>query len=164
MPFPAYAPTVPEFIRTRRELFGTRPLILLGDRRISYAEADELSARLARGLLATGLAKGARVGVLMPNGPDWVVAWLAAARIGCVVVPINTFYKPRELHFALHHADVCTLLTAPRHLGNDYLERLEAAAPSLASRRAPELFLRELPQLRRVYVWGSCERAWAGSD
>src|SRR5262245_49416882 len=63
MPFPSYAPTVPEFIRTRREAFGPRPLILLGDHRISYAEADELSARLARGLLARGIAKGARVGL-----------------------------------------------------------------------------------------------------
>jgi acyl-CoA synthetase (AMP-forming)/AMP-acid ligase II len=35
--------------------------------------------------------------VLLPNGPDWVGAWLAATRIGCVAVPINTFYKPRDL-------------------------------------------------------------------
>jgi acyl-CoA synthetase (AMP-forming)/AMP-acid ligase II len=184
MPFPPYPPTVPEFIRTRRELFGERPLILLGARRIGYAEADRLSARLARGLLAHGIAKGARVGVLAPNGPDWVVAWLAAARIGCVVVPINTFYKPRELHFVLRHADVHALLCVPRLLGNDYLERLEAAAPSLASAsearseakpsggraparsgaRSPALFLPELPQLRRVFVFGGCDRAWAASD
>src|SRR5262245_40778394 len=148
MPFPPYAPTVPEFLRTSREACGPRPLILLGDRRISYAEADELSARLARGLLASGLAKGARVGVLMPNGPDWVVAWLAAARIGCVVVPINTFYKARELHYVLRHADVHALLCVSRYLGHDYLERLEAAAPGLAASRGQPLFLPALPQLR----------------
>jgi len=77
MPFPPFTPAIPEFIRTRREASGQRPLIVLGDRRISYAEADLRSARLARGLLALGLAKGARVGVLMPNGPDWVVAQVA---------------------------------------------------------------------------------------
>jgi acyl-CoA synthetase (AMP-forming)/AMP-acid ligase II len=171
MPFPPYPPTVPEFIRSRCEAFGERPLILLGPRRIGYAEADRLSSRLACGLLAHGIAKGARVGLLAPNGPDWVVAWLAAARIGCVVVPINTFYKPRELHFALRHADAHALLCVPRLLGNDYLERLEAAAPSLASARAPSgaepgraLFLPELPQLRRVFVFGGCDRAWAASD
>lgn len=164
MPVPPCAPTVPDFIRTRGEAFGARPLILLGDRRITYAEADALSARLARGLLARGLAKGARVGVWMPNGPDWVVAWLAAARIGCVVVPINTFYKPRELAFVLRHADVHALLCVPRHLGNDYLERLEAAAPGLAAARAPTLFLGGLPQLRHVVVHGGCDRAWASSE
>jgi acyl-CoA synthetase (AMP-forming)/AMP-acid ligase II len=164
MRFPPYSPAVPEFIRTRREAFGGRPLIALGERRIRYAEADALSARLARGLLASGLAKGARVGVLMPNGPDWVVAWLAAARIGCVVVPINTFAKPRELAHLLRHADVHALLCVPRHLGNDYLERLEVAAPGLAGAGSQTLFLREIPQLRQVVVWGGCDRAWARSE
>jgi len=164
MPFPPYPATVPEFIRTRSEAFGSRPLILLGERRIRYAEADELSARLARGLLALGLAKGARVGLLMPNGPDWVVAWLAAARIGCVVVPINTFSKPRELAFVLRHADVHALLCVPRTLGNDTLERLEAAAPGLASAVTPTLFLAAIPQLRHLVVWGGCDRAWATSE
>jgi acyl-CoA synthetase (AMP-forming)/AMP-acid ligase II len=164
MPFPLYPPTIPEFIRSFREAFGPRPLILLGDRRISYAEADALSARLARGLLALGLAKGARVGVWMPNGPDWVVAWLGAARIGCVVVPINTFYKPRELGFVLRHADVHALLCVPRYLGNDYLERLEAAAPGLAGARSQTLFLGEIPHLRHVVVWGAADRAWARSE
>jgi len=164
MPFPPYPPTVPEFLRTRREAFGPRPLILLEPRRITYADADELSARLARGLLALGLAKGARVGILMPNGPDWVVAWLAAARIGCVVVPINTFYPPRELGFVLRHADVHALLCVPRHLGNDPLERLEAVAPGLAGARSQALFLEEIPQLRHVVVWGGADRAWARSE
>jgi len=164
MPFPPYPPTVPEFIRTRREAFGSRPLIVLGEQRIGYAEADELSGRLARGLVALGLAKGARVGLLMPNGPDWVVAWLAAARIGCVVVPINTFSRPRELAFVLRHADVHALLCVPRIVGNDSLERLESAAPGLAAAGAPPVFLRELPQLRHVVVWGGCERAWARSE
>ncbi len=164
MPFPPYSPTVPEFLRTLCQAFAARPLIVLGQRRIGYAEADRLSARLARGLLARGIAKGARVGLLMPNGPDWVVAWLAAARIGCVVVPINTFYKPRELAFLLRHADVHALCCAPRHLGNDYLERLEGCAPGLASARGEALFLPELPQLRHVFVWGGSDRAWAGSE
>jgi acyl-CoA synthetase (AMP-forming)/AMP-acid ligase II len=164
MPFPAYVPTIPEFLRTRRETFAERPLIVLGDRRLDYAEADRLSARLARGLLARGLAKGARVGVLMPNGPDWVVAWLAASRIGCVVVPINTFYKARELRFVLRHADVHALLCVPRHLGNDYLERLEEAAPGLAARREQPLHLPALPQLRSVFVFGDGDRPWAAND
>jgi acyl-CoA synthetase (AMP-forming)/AMP-acid ligase II len=161
MPFPDYAPTVPEFLRTRVERFGERPLVLLNERRIRYGEAAEQSARLARGLLAQGHGKGSRVGLLMPNGPDWVVAWLAATRIGAVCVPLNTFYKPRELGFVLRHADVQTLLTASRYLNNDYLERLEVVAPALARQKADALRLRELPHLRSVVVWGEHDRAWA---
>lgn len=154
MRFPDYTPTVPAMLRALVQRFGDKPLILLGAQRISYAEADAASARLARGLLARGVAKGARVGVLFPNGPDWVIAWLAASRIGAVVVPLNTFYKPRELGYVLRHADVHTLLCTPRLLGNDYLERLEAAAPSLARHSAGLLFAPELPHLRAVHVRG----------
>jgi acyl-CoA synthetase (AMP-forming)/AMP-acid ligase II len=161
--FPDYTATVPAMLRALVRRFGERPLILLGERRITYAEADAASARLARGLLAQGVAKGARVGVLFPNGPDWVTAWLAASRIGAVVVPLNTFYKPRELGYVLRHADVHTLLCAPRLLGNDYLERLEAAAPSLAGQSsAAPLLARELPHLRAVYAAGDASgRAFA---
>ena len=67
MPFPDYEPSLPVFLRTRVERFGERPLIALNDARITYGEAGEQSARLARGLLATGVTKGTRVGLLMPN-------------------------------------------------------------------------------------------------
>jgi acyl-CoA synthetase (AMP-forming)/AMP-acid ligase II len=161
MPFPDFTPTIPVLVRTRTERFGARPMILLGERRITYAEADERSARLARGLLASGLGKGSRVGLWLPNGPDWVVAFLAAARIGAIVVPVNTFYKPRELGWVMRHADVQLLLTLPRFLNADYLGRLEAAAPSLARQKAGALHVRELPYLRDVIVFGHPDRAWA---
>jgi len=164
MAFPEFTPTLPVFLETRIDRFGERPLILLNDERITYAEAGARSQKLARGLLASGVGKGAHVGLLMPNGPDWVVAWLAAARIGAVVVPLNTFYKPRELAWILHHADVHTLLAVPRFLRNDYLGRLEACAPGLAEQKAGAIWLRDLPQLRSVVVWGGCDRAWARSD
>jgi acyl-CoA synthetase (AMP-forming)/AMP-acid ligase II len=153
--------TVPGLIRTCVERFGDDPFILLDDDRMSYRGADERSATLARGLLAAGIGKGTRIGLLAPNGPDWVVGWLGATRIGAVAVPLNTFYKPRELGWVLRHADVHTLLCVSRLLNNDYLERLETFAPSLATRKADLLGVDELPCLRRVYVWGECDRPWA---
>jgi acyl-CoA synthetase (AMP-forming)/AMP-acid ligase II len=99
--------------------------------------------------------------VLHPNGPDWVVAWLAATRIGAIAVPLNTFFQSRELGWILRHADVDTLLCAARILGHDLLERLEAAAPGLAGAQGPPLRIPSLPCLRRVFVWGDCDRPWA---
>ena len=101
------------------------------------------------------------MGIWLPNGPDWVVAFLAATRIGAIAVPLNTFYKPRELGWVMRHADVQMLLTLPRFLGSDYLERLETAAPSLAGQKAGALHVRELPYLRDVIVFGHPDRAWA---
>lgn len=157
MAFPEYEPTAPVFVRQLRQRFGERCMIVLDERRMSYSEADERSAELARGLLANGVSKGTRVGILFPNGPDWVVAFLAVARIGAIAVPLNTFFQPRELGWMLRHADIHTLLTVKRFLNNDYIERLTAAAPELADIRAAPLRLSSLPYLRQVFCWGEDE-------
>jgi acyl-CoA synthetase (AMP-forming)/AMP-acid ligase II len=167
MPFPDFEPCTPEFIRSLLERYSSNDLIVYEGQRLTYGEAAAQSAVLARGLLASGVGKGSRVGLLMPNSPDFVVAWLAAARIGAIIVPINTFYKPKELAFVLHHADIQVLLTADKLLSNDYLERLETCIPELLPQTGGPaannpLFLPEFPFLRQIYVWGDCSRTWCG--
>jgi acyl-CoA synthetase (AMP-forming)/AMP-acid ligase II len=168
MPFPAFEPTIPVLLRAAVERHGDRTLIVQGDVRMTYRDADERSARLACGLLASGIGKGTRVGLLMPNGPDWIVACLAVTRIGGLLVPINTFYQPRELGWVLRHADVHTLLAVARFRNHDYLARLEAAIPELgeitaqaASSTRERLLVRSTPFLRNVHVWGENDRVWA---
>ncbi|MBW2229631.1 MAG: acyl--CoA ligase [Deltaproteobacteria bacterium] len=163
MPFPDYTATVPTFVRLLADEHGDKELIVLDDRRLSYRDAEAQSARLARGLLARGVGKGTRVGLLMPNGPDWLVAWLATTRIGAVLVPLNTFFQTRELAWLLRHGDVHTLLTVSGFLSHDYLERLEAAAPGLADYTTDPYRLPDLPYLRQIFVWGECDRKWAQS-
>ncbi|MEN8159807.1 MAG: AMP-binding protein [Myxococcota bacterium] len=154
--------TVGGLIRSKAAADPERIVMVKDDFRLSYGEAERRSARIARGLLASGVGKGTRVGILLPNGPDWLLAWLAVARIGALAVPLNTFYQARELGFVLRHADVHTLLTAARFLNNDYLQRLEKYAPELAEHDGGPLRLRTLPFLREVRVWESdgSERAW----
>ena len=160
---PEDRPTLPNFLRQRALRYGDRAAVLGSGRRLSYAELDRESALLARGLVASGVGKGTRVAVLLPNGPDWVLAWAAAARVGALVIPINTFYQKRELGFVLRHADVEVLLTADRFLGADYLERLEKIAPELTQRGGAPHHLGSLPYLRCVRVWrgDGSERPWA---
>ena len=160
-----FDPTVPQFLSHVTRRFGERRLLVLDEGSLSYAEAESESARLARGLLARGVGKGTRVGLLFPNGPDWLIGWLAAARIGALVVPINTFYKAQELGWTLRHADVHTLLTTSNLLSNDYQERLEQCAPGLRRHKAGSGILAcpELPYLRQIFVFGGDPRAWAGS-
>ncbi len=159
--FPSFEPTAPALIRTLAARHHDRELIVGDDGRLSYAEADAISARMARSLLAAGVGKGTRVGVCFPNGPEWVLAWLAATRIGAVVVPLNTFFKARELGWMLRHADVAVLLTSARLGSNDYLARLEEVAPELRECAPGALRTAAFPFLRSVYAFGGCERAWA---
>ena len=161
--FPDYAPTAGHFIRHVASEWGNRDLAVLDDERLTYLDAEHESARLAEALLASGVTKGTRVGLLAPNGPRWVVAWLAATRIGAVTVLLNTYYRPRELGWVLEHADVEVLLTVDHHLGHDYVERLESIAPGLADAHHRGIRVGSHPALRTVWMWGHRVPRWAGS-
>jgi long-chain acyl-CoA synthetase len=71
------------------------------DRFLTYGEVDALSAKLGAWLQATGMKKGARVALMMPNILQYPVAIAAVLRAGYVVVNVNPLYKPRELHHQL---------------------------------------------------------------
>src|ERR1700730_7556519 len=109
-----------EHVRAR----GDHPLLVCDAQRISYAQAAHRSAELARGLIALGAGKGTHVGLLYPNGTDFVVGMLAAARIGAVVVPFSTFATGRELGEQLVDSDVEILLSAASFRSHDYVQRL----------------------------------------
>jgi acyl-CoA synthetase (AMP-forming)/AMP-acid ligase II len=157
-PFP---PTIPEVLRHAVEHWGDRDFIVTPDRRMTYADADAASGRVARGMLAAGLGKGSRVGLFFTYGQDWVVAWLAASRIGALVMPLATTYRPAEIRAVLRIGDIDTLLTAPSVLGHDMLEMLEASVPGLAEAPDPHLFLPAAPYLRRVWITRATDRSWA---
>lgn len=159
-----HLPTLPALLAWSADRFGDEESVVGGTERLTYREVERRSARWARGLLASGVGKGTRVGILMPNGPDFVVAFLATTRIGAIAVPLSTLYQARELADVLHHADVHTLLTVARYRSHDYVEKLESAAPDLVGAENGPLCVRTLPALRAVRVWGACPRAWARSE
>ncbi len=122
--------TVGKILRRQAALRGTHPLLICDSDRISYADAERRSAELARGLTALGAGKGSHVGLLYPNGTEWVIAMLAAARIGAVVVPFSTFATSSEMTSQLAHADIEILLATASYRNHDYRERLTAVERS----------------------------------
>ncbi|MCH7789352.1 MAG: acyl--CoA ligase [Acidobacteria bacterium] len=158
--YPPHELTLGPFIRHVAATFGNRTLVVLGDEHMSYAEVESRSAELAKGMLATGIGKGGRVGILAPNGPDWIVAYFAATRIGAIAVLLNTYWKPRELDWVLGHSDIAMLLTVESHLGNRYLDRLVEIAPRLKEHDGGQIMIESHPHLRDVVVFGSMDRSW----
>jgi acyl-CoA synthetase (AMP-forming)/AMP-acid ligase II len=154
--------TVGAFIRDRADRYGERDLLVRGEQRLTYRAAERRSREMAKQLLSAGVTKSSRVGILHDNTPEWLVSWLAAARVGAVTVPMSTFYKPPELRRTLRHADVSLLLMASTIRGEDYEARLEDAIPELcgASGSGPH-FLRAAPALRSVHVSDPTRRPWA---
>jgi acyl-CoA synthetase (AMP-forming)/AMP-acid ligase II len=153
--FPDHLATVAGLLRAARRRHPDSLAVATPDDRLSYADLDRRSARLAARLVRRGVGKGTIVGILLPNGVEWVVAWAAVTRIGGVVAPINTFYKTAELAQVLRHADVRVLITCGAFGTHDYLKRLTDIAPELEHAAAPEpLLLVPLPQLRHVLLAG----------
>jgi acyl-CoA synthetase (AMP-forming)/AMP-acid ligase II len=159
---PAYEPTLPNLFSDSMARYADLPLIVTGARRMTFAQADARSRTIAANLLAQGIGKGTRVGILCPNNPDWIAAFMAVTRIGAMAVLISTLYQRRELGWLLRHADLHGLIMVDGFLSHDYVARLEEIAPSIAGGDgAAPLMLPELPFLRRVWVWGDRRPAWA---
>ncbi|MFV2173793.1 class I adenylate-forming enzyme family protein [Actinomadura sp. LOL_016] len=142
--------TVPALLRDRAAARGGHRLLVCDREELTYADAEHRSAALARGLLAAGAGKGTHVGLLYPNGADFVVGWLAAARIGAVTIPFSTFSTATELRGLLRGADVEILLAADAFRSHDYLATLREAVPELDLGTPPPLRSPTVPALRRI--------------
>ncbi|MGE0799713.1 MAG: class I adenylate-forming enzyme family protein [Lautropia sp.] len=82
----------------------------------SYREVRALVNRFASGLAAHGVAKGTHVAVMVPNLPQFPVTWLAIAKLGAVMVPVNVGYTPRELDYLLNDGAADYLVIADQFL------------------------------------------------
>lgn len=131
-----------------------RPALIAGQRRMTYAELHAAAGRAARGFAALGVKRGAHVGVLLPNSPEWIAFAFGALKLGAVLVPLNTLSRQAELAYALRHADVAVLVTAARFLRHQYVEMLSAECPALRRPAPHGLFDPAFPALRRVIVTG----------
>ncbi|MFE4858803.1 AMP-binding protein [Streptomyces sp. NPDC056670] len=103
-------------------------------RRWTYAQFGADVVQLASALLASGVAKGDRVGIWAVNCPEWVLVQYATARIGAVMVNINPAYRVHELEYVLRQAGVSVLFASLAHKSSDYRAMVEQVRP-----QCPEL-------------------------
>ena len=98
-------------LRESARRMPAKTAVILGDATLSYAQLDELSDRLAANLAAAGLAAGDRVGLQLPNIPQFVIAYFGILKAGGVVVPMNVLLKAPEIAFQLENSGARTLIT-----------------------------------------------------
>ena len=99
--------------------------------RYTYAEFGEAVDRLARGLLAAGLAKGDRVGVWGPNRAEWALVQYATAKAGVILVNINPAYRLNELEYALGQSGCRWIFSTQQLKGSSFVEMVERVRPQL---------------------------------
>jgi acyl-CoA synthetase (AMP-forming)/AMP-acid ligase II len=151
--------SIPELLAIRRAA-PDGEFLITDDERLTFAEAETASLELADALLASGVGKGTRVGILFPNCAQWLICWLAAARIGALTVPLSTFAPGAELGRLLRHTDVQVVLMGRSIADRDLVERMQDALPSLTAGGAV-IGAPQAPYLRQIHVWPDCDRSWA---
>lgn len=153
--------TIPALLERSANEFGDETYLVTPTDRLTYREAQQRSAHLARWLLAEGVGKGTRVGLFFANGAEWVTWWLAASRIGAVVVPLSTLYAPAEIAKVLRLADVGLLIAPTQVLSIDVAQRFEEALPGLCDQPTAAITVTAAPYLRRIVFTGDSDRRWA---
>ncbi|SFB48664.1 crotonobetaine/carnitine-CoA ligase [Amycolatopsis marina] len=98
--------------------------------RLTFAEVRRRSSELAAALAGTGVRPGDRVAVMLRNQPEFPLIWLALARLGAALVPVNTNYRELDGRHVLAHSAARFAVTTP-----EFHELLTAIVPGTAVRR-----------------------------
>jgi len=112
--------------------------------------------RTARMFLAMGVKKGDHIAVWATNTPHWYLTFWAAARIGAVLVTVNTSYKIHEAEYLLHQSDTQTLVMIDGYKDSDYVSIINEICPELKDAKPGELNSERLPVLKNVITTESC--------
>ncbi|PIG82997.1 long-chain-fatty-acid-CoA ligase [Aspergillus arachidicola] len=115
--------------------------------RWTYSALNEEADRLAQGLLAMGIHKGDRIGIMAGNCEQYISVFFAAARVGAILVVLNNTYTPSELYYALEHTDCRLLFMTPR-IGRHNLEEVLSKMGPHPKRKGSSAALEEIVILR----------------
>ena len=122
--------------------------------RKTYGEFRELVNQTAKGLLRLGIKTGDHVSVWATNYPEWVVAMFATAKIGAVLVTVNTNYKVFEAEYLLRQSDTHTLILMEGFKDTNYVEIIQELVPELRGSSPGKWQAQKLPALRNLIFLG----------
>ena len=122
--------------------------------RYTYQQLNDVCRLAAKGLLRMGIKKGDNLSIWAHNVPEWVVLQFATAKIGAVLVTVNTSYKSSELEYILNQSDSTTLFMVKTFKDTDYVDTLNAVVPELVGSVPGMLSSAKLPFLKNVVFIG----------
>lgn len=149
--------TLGRILRNNLERCPNNPAVMYPDRQMSWTwvEFSERVDRLAKGLMALGVKKNEKVAVWATNVPDWVSLMFATARIGAILLTINTNYRDSELDYVLKQSDCDNLFLIDRFRDADYVEMVYRLVPELKECPRGSLKSSRYPFLKRVFFLGA---------
>lgn len=148
--------TFGQFIEQWARQTPDKDFIVYPDRglRFSYATFNERVDNLAKALLHIGLKKGDKLGIFANNVPDWLTYFFATAKVGGVLVTINTNYRTHELEYLVKNSDLHTLCLVNGWRDSDYVQIVYDLVPELKESQRGFLKSEKFPELRNVVFIG----------
>ena len=122
--------------------------------RQTWAEFSNNVDQLARGLMALGVKRGEKVAIWATNVPYWVSLMFATARIGAVLLTVNTNYRESEIRYLLKQSECENLFIIDSFRDHDYIDCIYKVVPELRKHERGHLRCPELPNLKRVMFLG----------
>ncbi len=141
--------------RTAAQFPDTEAVVYVDrDFRLTYREFNDLVDRMAKGLMALGIQRGEKVAVWATNVPYWVVLQFATARIGAILLTVNTNYKKHELKYLLQQSEAENIFIMDGFRDTDYVLTLQELVPELKTRERGDIRNPDFPKLKRVLFLG----------
>lgn len=137
-----------ELCREQAVRFGETPALIHSSRTVSYRELGERTELVAAALRDEGVRHGERIGLILPNRPEWVEIALGASGAGSVAVPFSTWSTRQELDFLLRDSGVSHLFAVGRFGDRNYVSDLAVLLPELMKGGRSERF----PLLRKIVI------------
>ncbi len=124
------------------------------DFRLTYRQFSDLVDEVAMGLMALGVKKGEKVAVWATNIPYWVTLQFATAKIGAILLTVNTNYKKAELAYLLRQSDAENFFLIDGFQDTDYISTIYELVPELKTQQRGSLNSAAFPYLKRVFFLG----------
>ncbi|NDW10884.1 AMP-binding protein [Dysgonomonas sp. 520] len=148
--------TVGQWLEYWAENTPDKEYIVYSDRdlRFTWKQFNERVDNMAKGMLAIGVKPGSHVGIWATNVPDWLTFLYAGAKIGAVLVTVNTNYKQHELEYLVDNADIDTLCITEGVFDGSYIDMTYEMVPELKTTQRGYLKNERFPKLRNVVFIG----------
>ncbi|HQC05279.1 MAG TPA: AMP-binding protein [Paludibacteraceae bacterium] len=148
--------TLGDYIEQWATLTPEKEFIVYSDRdlRFTYKQFNERVNNMAKGLMAIGVKKGTHVGIWATNVPDWFTFIFATAKIGAVMVTVNTNYKESELEYVIDNADIHTLCITEGVFDGSYVDMTYNLVPELKTQQRGYINSKRFPYLKNVVFIG----------
>ena len=141
--------TLVDYIADHARSRPNSPALLFKGAKVTYGELDRLSDACASAFAALGITRGDRVGLLLPNCPQFFIAQFGAWKLGAIVAPLNPIYTEHELEGPLRDHGIETVVTLTR-----FYARVKSVQPKTGVRRVIATNIKEYfpPHLRVLFT------------